>query len=246
MAGERAACGDRGDAGGPGRRTVLTMPRADRLVVAIGLPLGGLLLGGLLPAVSRAVLQRWHHGLPLGFVLRLFASVDEAWELVVAVGVGAIAGLGIAAVAFANSVTVRLTDAALRLERPGDDPRTIARADVDAVFLDGKTLVVLDRQSRQLASEPLDARPRAVEQAFVEHGFPWADTDPYAGLYRAWSPATPGLPGEVNAVLAAREVALRKKARQQACELRTAVEKLGFTVRDEGTRQHWRPLVRSS
>ncbi|MEU8657772.1 CysS/YqeB C-terminal domain-containing protein [Actinoplanes philippinensis] len=43
----------------------------------------------------------------------------------------------------------------------------------------------------------------------------------------------------------ARAVALRKKAPREAAELRDSLEKLGYSVRDDGDRQLWRPLVRS-
>ena len=80
--------------------------------------------------------------------------------------------------------------------------------------------------------------------AFRRHGYPWHAHDPYADLFRRWVPDSGHLPPPVDAVLAARGTALRKKARTEARELRDAVEKLGFVVRDEGDRQFWRPLVR--
>ena len=46
-------------------------------------------------------------------------------------------------------------------------------------------------------------------------------------------------------MLSARAVVLRKKAAQEAGELRTTLEKLGYSVRDDGDKQFWRPLVRS-
>jgi hypothetical protein len=64
-------------------------------------------------------------------------------------------------------------------------------------------------------------------------------------MYRRWQPDTPDLPAPVNAVLAAREVALRKKARVEVRGLSEALHKLGYATRDEGSRQFWRPLVTS-
>lgn len=232
------------ETGGAGKQTVLEMPRADRLTLIIGLPAGGLLLGLVLPSLARWVLGHWHHGLPFGFLVRMLAEIDQAWKLLIAAAVGAVAGAGIAAAAVTESMTLTVTDAELRLTRQGETA-TIQRAEVDAVFLDGRVLVVLDRSSCQLASERVELQAETVARALAEHGYPWVDVDPHATLYRRWAAGAPELPGEVDAVLRAREVALRKKARQQARELRTAAEKLGFTVRDEGTRQYWRPLVRS-
>ncbi len=85
-----------------------------------------------------------------------------------------------------------------------------------------------------------DAR---VGRAFRAHGYPWLERDPYADLFRRWVPDLPDLPGSVNAVLAARAVALTNKSLTDAAELRDEVQR--YTVRDDGTTQHWRPLVRS-
>jgi cysteinyl-tRNA synthetase len=116
---------------------------------------------------------------------------------------------------------------------------------VATVYRDGKQFVVLDRQSRQLVRETPATPMAAVSDAFKRHHFPWRDVDPHAHLFRPWSLGTGELPDSVNAVLTARQAALKNKSTQQVDELRAAVEKLGYVVRDEGHRQFWRPLVRS-
>ncbi|MBT8227879.1 MAG: hypothetical protein HKP61_10605 [Dactylosporangium sp.] len=53
------------------------------------------------------------------------------------------------------------------------------------------------------------------------------------------------LPADLHAVLGAREAALKKRADRQAEQLRDVIGTFGFVVREDGTRQFWRPLVRS-
>jgi hypothetical protein len=223
-------------------RTVLGLPLADRLLLAVGAPALGMVLGFFLPRLARwAATLPWA---PLQGPLKLVASFDKRWVDVVAVGAGLVLGLGFAAAAFAESTKLTLTDTGVELRR-NDKTRNVARAAVDAVFVDGKDLVVLDRESRQLVRERYEGKADEVERAFRAHRYPWLPADPYAELYRRWVPDMPDLPPAVNAVLKARAVALTKKIAVDVAELRDDVQKLGYVVRDEGSRQYWRPLIRS-
>lgn len=222
--------------------TRLWLPLADRLVLLIGAPALGAGLGLLLPPVSD-----WVMGLPwmpMRGPFELVASFESRWVGAVLAGLGLLAGLVLVVIAFATSLKVTLSDSRVRVEI-NDTTRVIERAAVDAVFMDGKKLVILDHESRQLLRDTSEERPADVARAFAAHGYPWADADPYADLYRRWVPDTPEVPSAVNALLKAREVALRKKAAEDIAELRLEVEKLGYAVRDEAVRQYWRPLVRS-
>jgi len=226
-----------------GEPAVLAYSVADRAAILLGLPALGLLLGLLLPVLARWALDL-RTALPVRPVFRLVGAVDEPWEIAVALAVGLLLGAGVAVLAFTESMTVTLTGAQARFATH-DRIRTVPRADVDAVFVDGRRLVVLDRESRQLVRDTHQASAAVLAGAFRAYGYPWRDADPYADLFRRWVPGTPDLPAATNAVLAAREVALKKKAGRDVDDLRDAVEKLGVTVRDEGARQFWRPLVRS-
>jgi len=178
-------------------------------------------------------------------VFRTVAAVDQPVEIAIQAGICILVGFWIAVASMKEATKLRLTDPELRVTTDAGS-RTVARDEVASVFIDGKTLIVLDHESRQLVREPHEVPKPTLAAAFVRHGYPWRDTDPYADRYHPWVADTPELPAAVNAVLAARQVALRKKARQEAGQLRSAVEKLGFVVRDEGDRQYWRPLVRSA
>jgi hypothetical protein len=226
----------------PGRSTVVGLGLGDRLLLGIGAPVLGLVLGYLLPRLADWGLKvPWK---PLKAPLKLIASFDGTWLYVVSLGAGLALGVGLAYAAVVESLKVTVTDAAIRLDK-NEKTRTLPRDDVDSVFLDGKYLVVIDRESRQLVRDKHESTAAKVAQAFREHGYPWAEQDPYAELYRRWVPDTPDLPPAVNAVLAAREGVLRQKSGRDIAELREEVQKLGFVVRDEGTRQYWRPFVRS-
>lgn len=229
---------------GPGTTrepTVLGLSAADQLVLLVGVPVVGVLLGFLLPGASRWISQL---PLPMLGVFKLIALPNTVWVVVVCVTIGFLLSVAVAVAGVKGSLTVTISDAEIGLERD-KATRTIARSDVDAVFADGKKLVVLDRESRQLVRETPEAKPAQLAQAFGAYGYPWVERDPYADLYQKWVPDTPDLPSAVNALLAAREVALRKKVAKDAARLRDEVQNFGFVLRDEGTHQFWRPLIRS-
>lgn len=218
------------------------MPLADRLVTLVGVPALTGLIGLLLPVVARWLLDL-SPGLPMRPAFRFVGAVDRPWEVAVNLAIWLVVGIGVGSGLVAESAKVTLTGDEVRVHR-SDGSRTVARPEVAGAFLDGSHLVLLDRESRHLVRERVKVPAAAVARAFREHGYPWRDADPYADLYRRWVPDTPDLPAEANAVLAAREVALKRKARREIRDLREVVEKFGYAVRDEGTRQYWRPLVR--
>ena len=223
--------------------TVLGLPRADRLLIGLGVPAAGLLIGLLLPPLARWLVDL-RIPLPFRFVVRGLGSVDRPAEIGVNLAIWVVLGLMVVATAVREALRVTITDAELHLTGPGW-ARTIARADVAAVFLDGRDLVVLDQASRQLVHHRHEAPERRLAAAFDAHGYPWLAADPHAGRYRPWVPDTPDLPPTVNAVLRARQTVLRRRgdaASRDARDLLDQVQQLGFTVRDDSTGQHWRSL----
>jgi hypothetical protein len=226
----------------PADATELGFSLGDRLVLIIGGAALGAVLGFFLPPLAGWLISlRWvpEHG-----ALRLVDSWDGPLAPLLLGGAGLLLGLVLAGLAIVTTMHVTVTDESIRI-RKDDKKRTIARAEVDAVFVDGKKLVVLDRESRQLLRETSEAKAADIARAFTAHGYPWVKGDPYAGLYRRWVPDSPDLPGAVNALLKAREAALKKKAGDDVAELHDEVQKLGFVVRDgKSATQYWRPLVR--
>ncbi|WP_430790147.1 YqeB family protein [Actinoplanes sp. G11-F43] len=222
--------------------TVLTFSPGTRLLVTAGPATAGILLAVLVP-----FLARWLDGIGfpvLGVVWRVIAEVDTWWKIAVQAGIFALLG-ALASVEITRRLT-RVTIAADEvLLETGDESVTVPRPVIDFVFMTGDRLIILDPDSRQMFHGEPRAEAAMLERAFTDHGYPWRDGDPFTDLYQPWVPESGELPVAVEAVLSARAVALRKKAGKESAELRASLEKLGYAVRDDGDRQHWRPLVRS-
>jgi hypothetical protein len=153
--------------------TVLGYPLADRLVLLIGLPGLGLLIGGVLPTLARWLVGL-RVGLPVRPVFLLLSSVDQPWELALELAVWLTIGLVLTLLALHDLTRVTLTDDRLWLSTD-HRVRTIARSEVGQVFLDGGQLVVLDAGLRPLAREKPQADARMLGQAFQRHGYPWRE-----------------------------------------------------------------------
>lgn len=211
----------------------------DRLLIAAGPAALGLLLTAVLPIVARWALG-FRGPLPFRPVVRVIGAVDAPWEFAIQGAILVGVGLFVTAALSEHLVTVTV---GLGEARFGE--KVVPRNDLAALYLEGDTLVALDRESRQAARCLPRARRRVLAETFRQFGYPWRDEDPYANLYRPWNAEEDVLPPAADAVLSARAVVLRKKATQEAAELQATLEKLGYSVRDDGDKQLWRPLVRS-
>lgn len=223
-----------------GRTTELGHPWSDLLLLLVGTPLVGLLLGLSVPRLAR-----WVSGspvLPWRDGIEFLGRLDAPWQTGLFVAAGLVAGVLLVLTALSEDVRLKLTDERVRVEQDGRS-RTFERADVSAVFLDGRQLVLLGTDSGQLVRGEPAPRAAALAEAFRAHGYPWQDADPHASLFRRWIPGTPDLPAEIHALLAARQAARERKAPRDAGDLVDTVRGLGYVVRDEGAEQYWRPLA---
>ncbi|MCZ7420680.1 MULTISPECIES: hypothetical protein [unclassified Micromonospora] len=226
-----------------GSPTVVSGGITELVVLWGGIPLVGGALGGLVVAGSG-----WVADLPWAPVQGLFRALDglpDTYSLPGGVGVGILVGLVIAAIGTAERVRVTVSGAEVRL-REGSSEREIDRRDTRAVYLDGKHLVLLDADDAELARQSVDLPARELAEAFREHGWPWAEADPHRAAYRLWVPDLPGLPAGANALLRARQEALKHDRGGEARELRAELSRYGVVVRDDGKRQHFRLTRRAA
>lgn len=219
--------------------TVVAAPGWDRLLMWGGFPVLGAGLGWLLKAGAGWVASLpWA---PFQGPFELVASAPEPYATIGAPVLGGLAGLVLAFLGAQESLTVTVADDRVSLRRGDGEIREIDRSAVAGVFLDGKQIVLLGRSTDELAREKSDLDATRLTEAFRAHGYPWlAEGDPYRHEYRRWVPGLPELPTGADALLKARERALRKGENQDVVELRTELAQLGVVVRDEEKRQYWR------
>jgi hypothetical protein len=221
----------------PEGETVLAEPRWLLPVMWTALPALGVGAGWALHrAVDWLVTLPW---IPFRGPVRLLAGLPEPAATIVALAVGALAGLVFAALVAADLRTVTISPQRIALARRGST-REVDRASVTAAFLDGRHLVLLGPVTEELVREVYDMGAGRLRNALLAHGYPWRDGDPYRDGYRRWADGTPDLPDGANALFKARERALHSGDRDDATELRDALTNLGLVVREERHRQFWR------
>ena len=201
-----------------------------------GLPVAGAVVVLLLKLLANwLVTLRWT---PFRGPLELVDSIPEPWATLGALGVGLVGGFVLSIVAHGDRLAVTVSPEQVRLA--GDRYDAIfKRADIGAVFVD-KQLVLLGRDTGELARRPSELDAAALQEAFTQHGYPWRDDDPYAGEYRRWVPDMAGLPPGANALLAARAKKLTAFDDADVRALRTELVRLGVVVRDVKRKQYWR------
>ncbi|WP_419996441.1 YqeB family protein [Streptomyces boninensis] len=215
-------------------------PAGERWLLLLGGPAAGALLGYLVTLLADWVTRL--PSAPFGSWFELIAGANGRWGPWAVVGVGLLVGLGGGLFAVAMGAKVTFDGPEVRIVQDGEEA-TVAAAAIDVVFAAGKNLVVLDAGTRQLFRGRCELPAARLAAAFTAHGHRWLPADPHADAYHRWIPGAPELPAAVNAVLRARKSALEKKDAADALELREEAERLGYVVRDEGTRQHWRELA---
>jgi hypothetical protein len=207
--------------------------------VWVGFPLIGAAAGWLLKSLAEwATSLPW---VPFQGPLELVASVPDPQATIGSLALGVAGGLVVAVLAEQDYVRVTVEDDQLTVTRGGSS-RRVPRASVEAVFLDGKQLVLLGHETDEVVREGGDL-PDAerLQAAFRAHGYPWVPGgDPHKDEYRRWVEDLPGLPAGADAVLKARARALDRGDKEDAAQLRLELGKLGIVVRDEGKRQFWR------
>jgi hypothetical protein len=172
---------------------------------------------------------------PFGRVIHwLDEDAPQPASTLVALAVGAVVGLLLAADGWEDRLTVVVSLEGVTLRR-GRSSRTLPQSDVAGAFLDGKQLVLLNRSGGEAARETGDLGADRLRAAFAGHGFRWHDAgDPHAADYTRWVPGLPGMPAAADPLLRARAKALEKGDKDDAKELRAELGKLGVVVRDAG------------
>jgi hypothetical protein len=205
-----------------------------------GLPLAGAVLVWLLKLLAGwLVTLPW---VPFKGPMELVDSIPEPWGTLGALAVGLVGGLVLSLMWHAERLAVAVSPERIVLE--GDEyTASFERADVAAVFVDKKHLVLLGHDTGELARRPSELPVADLKTAFTRHDYPWRDGDPHAGEYRRWVPDMEGLPPGANALLTARAKRLDSLDDTDAKELRAELVKLGVVVRDSKRKQYWR-LVR--
>lgn len=221
-----------------GDRTVVADPPWTGPALLVGLPLVGAAFGWGLTFIAEWITDlSWF---PFQGLFELFTDLSEPVRLLVALGVGLLAGLVLAFFALYEMLTITVGRDRLAFKR-GDFEREIDRAEVASVFVQDKRVVVLGRRRQELVSVEFTLNQGKLAEALRRYGYAWLpDGDPYAAEFRRWVPGAEGLPPGANPVMKARQQAVEKSNAGDMRELADELSELGVVVHDKDKKQYWR------
>ncbi|GAA0356541.1 hypothetical protein [Bacillus horti] len=217
--------------------TTLGLSKIEKALLIILSPIIGALLGWFIPSIAEWAIKIPF--IPFEGVFEWIATLESQWVSVIAAVLGMLAGVFFVFYAFSESLKVTITDEQLKLEFK-EKATTLHKSEISAIYLEKKELVILSLNGNERFRVPFDAKRDAVSGAFEKHRYPWKDKDPFENQYQRWIADHPDFPAHVNALISARERALKNEESEEAQVLRKDLASQGIVVRDKDTRQYVR------
>lgn len=218
-------------------KTILGFSRFEKLmIILIPMILGGT-IGWFLPTIAKWILK-----LPFIPLEKLFIFASHSnnfWFSISAIIIGVIAGIILSIFILSESLKVIISDDAVKLQI-GDEQKIINKSDISAVYVEKKTLIILGKYSNELCRESLESKIETTKNAFLYHRYPWKEEDPFIKQYKRWVLGHPDFSNQINALLYAREQALKNDEEDEAKQLRKDLVQLNIVIRDDKNAQYVR------
>ncbi|MGQ5530709.1 YqeB family protein [Bacillus sp. CGMCC 1.60114] len=206
------------------------------IIVLVPMILGGS-IGWFVPIIANWILKL--PVVPMEKLVLFIASFNSLWVSSIAAIIGTIAGLLLALVILNESLEVTISYNNLQLKF-GERINIIEKKDILAIYIENKHLVILGQTSNELYREVIEMKVDTVREAFNKYQYPWNEIDPFGSQYQRWALGHPDFPEKINALLYARDHALKEKKKANAKYLREDLAQLGVVIRDERNGQYVR------
>ncbi|MEU3274432.1 hypothetical protein ABZ639_26620 [Saccharomonospora sp. NPDC006951] len=176
--------------------------------------------------------------------LRLAAGLPLVWAIPVLTLAGLAGGYWLAGQWRDEAGGIEVSEEGITLHRGGTG-RHIDGAMIDAVFTDGKDLVILDAGTRELLRAPIDdVLAGRLREACERLGYAWqGTTDPREDAFTTWIDGSPTLDTHTHELFRARQRALADKKPGAAEKARDELRDLGLAVRDRKDGQQYRDVA---
>lgn len=217
--------------------TLLNFSKTDKVILWLGFPLLGLVLGWFLPSIAK-----WTSTLPwvpFQGPLNLIASYNGAWVGFITMVLGLLVGIMVTLFSFHESLEMTIYDEKVKLKLR-DDETILKKEDISIVFIDGKQLVLLGNDEKELFRYKQELNRNTVGAAFLKHNYLWSDTAPFIDEYKKWVLDCPDLSPSANALLKARKVAIEDGNDEEVFQLAKELWKLRVSVKEKNKSQYYR------
>jgi uncharacterized membrane protein YgaE (UPF0421/DUF939 family) len=217
--------------------TVLGLSTGEKFLLIIIPPIFGALLGWFIPGIADWAIKIPF--IPLEGMLEWIAALESQWVSVIAAIIGVLAGIFFVFYAFSETLKITITDEEVKLNIK-DKVNNLRKKDISAIYTEGKDLVFLNIAGNELFRGQPESKKELISEAFRQYRYPWKKMDPFKNQYQRWVDDHPDFPPHVNALLSAREQALKKEETEEAKVLRKDLTDHGVVIRDEDKRQYIR------
>jgi len=217
--------------------TVLGLSKGEKtIIILVPMVLGGL-IGWFIPVIADWLLKL--PVVPWEGLIEFIASLNSFWVSIAATIIGITVGVLLTLTIFEESLEVTITYDNLQLKL-GDKVDIIDKKDISTIYIENKQLIILGKNSNELYREIFETKIDTVRETFRTYKYPWKEKDPFKKEYQRWVLGHPDFPEKLNALLYAREHALKEDKKKDAKHLREDLAKLGVVIRDEKNRQYVR------
>lgn len=219
--------------------TELGLSNVDKIFLIIIPPVIGALIGWFIPDIAD-----WSAKIPImpfGGLLEWIGTLEGKWVSIAALILGVLAGIIFIFFAFNETLKITITDVDVKLYIH-KKVKHIHRDAISAVYMDERDLVILGDDGYEVFREKSESKKELVARVFRQHMYPWNDQDPFAGTYQRWVPDHPDFSAHMNALLSARESAIKEDEIEEANILRRDLAEQGVIIHDDNKRQYVRAV----
>ncbi len=217
--------------------TILGYNKFEKVLIIMVPMILGAIIGWFIPMIADLALKL--PVVPMEGLIITIASLNHFWVSIVATIIGVVAGIIFSFIIFNESLKVTITDKELKLAI-GNQEKVINKKDISAVYVENKHLVILGRHGNEINREVLESKLETARETFCQHRYPWKKEDPFMNQYERWVLGHPGFPENINALLYAREYALKEDKKEDVKRLREELATLGVVIRDDRKAQYVR------
>ncbi len=217
--------------------TILNFSKTDKVIMWLGFPLIGLVLGWFLPSTAKwASTLPW---VPFQGPLNLIASYNGAWVGFATMALGLVAGIALTFLSFHESLEMIIDDEKIIFKLRNDE-MNFKKKDISLVFMDGKQIVLLGNDEKELFRYKQELNKNTVAAAFLNHDYLWSDSEPFHEDFKKWVVDCPDLSPAANALFKARKIAIEDGEDEEVFQLAKELWKLRVSVKEIKKSQYYR------
>ncbi|MGE7624331.1 YqeB family protein [Viridibacillus sp. NPDC096237] len=215
----------------------LNFSKGDKLFLWLILPLIGLVIGYFLPPISEwASKLEW---IPFQGPFKLVASLNAGWVIFATMAFGLVASIILTLLIYDEILNIYISEDTLAF-KIGKIDMSYDKDNISYIYVDHKDLVVIGHEGHELFRYKKELSTKILKEELGERGYLFKDGNPYKEQFKKWVPGLTDLPLEANALLKARDVALKNDDSEEALQIVFELWKLHVSVKEIESKQYYR------